>query len=33
MNQRQMTLMFYESVIGIPLLVVVTGLSVWWRRR
>ena len=33
MNQRQMTLLFYESVIALPLLVVVTGISVWWRRR
>jgi ABC-type uncharacterized transport system involved in gliding motility auxiliary subunit len=33
MNQRQMSLLFYESVLAIPLLVVVTGISVWWRRR
>lgn len=33
MNQRQMSLLFYESVIAIPLLVMVTGLGVWWRRR
>jgi ABC-type uncharacterized transport system involved in gliding motility auxiliary subunit len=32
-NQRQMTMLFYESVVAIPLLVVVAGLSVWWRRR
>jgi ABC-type uncharacterized transport system involved in gliding motility auxiliary subunit len=33
MNQRQMSLLFYESVLAIPLLVVVAGISVWWRRR
>lgn len=33
MNQRQMTLLFYESVVAIPLLVVVMGIGVWWRRR
>jgi ABC-type uncharacterized transport system involved in gliding motility auxiliary subunit len=33
MNQRQMTLLFYESVIALPLLVVVAGISVWWKRR
>jgi ABC-type uncharacterized transport system involved in gliding motility auxiliary subunit len=33
MNQRQMSLMFYESVVAIPLLVVVMGVSVWWKRR
>ena len=33
MNQRQMSLLFYESVLAIPLLVVVVGISVWWRRR
>jgi ABC-type uncharacterized transport system involved in gliding motility auxiliary subunit len=32
-SQRQMSLVFYESVIAIPLLVVAMGLSVWWRRR
>ncbi len=30
LNQRQMTLLYYESDFGIPLLVVITGLSVWW---
>jgi ABC-type uncharacterized transport system involved in gliding motility auxiliary subunit len=33
MNQRQMTLLFYESVLAIPLLVAAMGISVWWRRR
>jgi ABC-type uncharacterized transport system involved in gliding motility auxiliary subunit len=33
MNQRQVTLMFYSSVIGLPLLIVVMGVGVWWRRR
>lgn len=33
MNARQMTLMFYSSVLMIPLLVVLAGVGVWWRRR
>jgi ABC-type uncharacterized transport system involved in gliding motility auxiliary subunit len=33
MNQRQSTMMFYSSVLMIPLLVVVAGVGVWWRRR
>jgi len=33
MNRRQMLVVFYTSVIGLPLLVVAAGLGVWWRRR
>ncbi len=33
MNQRQSTLMFFGSVIGIPALMFLAGFSVWWRRR
>jgi ABC-type uncharacterized transport system involved in gliding motility auxiliary subunit len=33
MNQRQMDLVKYESVFAIPLLVVLAGISVWWKRR
>jgi len=33
MNARQVSLMFYSSVIGLPLLIVVMGVGVWWRRR
>ena len=33
MTRRQMGNIFYSSVIGIPLLVIAAGLSVWWRRR
>jgi ABC-type uncharacterized transport system involved in gliding motility auxiliary subunit len=33
MTRRQMSNIFYSSVIGIPLLVIAAGLSVWWRRR
>ena len=33
MNQRQVTTMFYTSVLGFPLLIVVAGVGVWWRRR
>jgi ABC-type uncharacterized transport system involved in gliding motility auxiliary subunit len=33
MNARQVSALFYESVIGIPLLVFAAGVGVWWRRR
>jgi ABC-type uncharacterized transport system involved in gliding motility auxiliary subunit len=33
MNARQVSLMFYSSVIGLPLLIVAMGVGVWWRRR
>jgi ABC-type uncharacterized transport system involved in gliding motility auxiliary subunit len=33
MNSSQVTLMFWTSVIGIPLLMLFAGISVWWRRR
>lgn len=33
MNQRQVTLMFYSSVVAFPLLIVLAGVGVWWRRR
>ena len=33
MNARQVGIMFYMSVFGLPLGVVLAGLSVWWRRR
>jgi len=33
MNVKQSTLLFYASVVVIPLLVVVAGVGVWWRRR
>ena len=33
MNARQMTMIFYESVLAIPLIIVVAGVGVWWRRR
>jgi ABC-type uncharacterized transport system involved in gliding motility auxiliary subunit len=33
MNSRQMTMMFYFSVLLIPLFIVVGGVGVWWRRR
>lgn len=33
MTRRQMNSVFYSSVIGIPLIVIAAGLSVWWRRR
>jgi ABC-type uncharacterized transport system involved in gliding motility auxiliary subunit len=33
LNQRQMRIVFYSSVIFLPLMVVAGGLWVWWRRR
>jgi ABC-type uncharacterized transport system involved in gliding motility auxiliary subunit len=33
MTARQMSMVFYESVLFLPLLVVVAGVGVWWRRR
>jgi ABC-type uncharacterized transport system involved in gliding motility auxiliary subunit len=33
MNASQVTLMFWTSVLGIPALMLLAGLSVWWRRR
>ena len=33
MNARQISLMFWSSVAGIPLLIVAFGAGVWWKRR
>jgi ABC-type uncharacterized transport system involved in gliding motility auxiliary subunit len=33
MNTRQVSMVLYGSVFGIPLLIVAAGLGVWWRRR
>ena len=33
MNQRQMRMVFYSTVILLPLLIVVIGIGIWWRRR
>lgn len=33
MTRRQMSFVFYSSVILIPLLVIGAGISVWWKRR
>jgi ABC-type uncharacterized transport system involved in gliding motility auxiliary subunit len=33
MNQSQVTLLFWGSVIGLPVLMLLAGVSVWWRRR
>jgi ABC-type uncharacterized transport system involved in gliding motility auxiliary subunit len=32
-TRRQMSSLFYSSVIFIPLIVIVAGIMVWWRRR
>ncbi len=33
MTARQMDRAFYMGVIGLPLLIIAAGTSVWWRRR
>lgn len=33
LTRAQMSRIFYLSVIGLPLLVVLGGFSVWWKRR
>jgi len=33
LTARQMMLVFYSSVLAIPLLVIAMGFGVWWRRR
>jgi ABC-type uncharacterized transport system involved in gliding motility auxiliary subunit len=33
LNRRQMTTVFYSSVVGLPLLIIAAGIGVWWRRR
>jgi len=33
MNARQVTMVFYTTVILIPLFIILAGVSVWWKRR
>lgn len=33
LTRRQMSFVFYSSVILLPLLVIGAGISVWWKRR
>jgi ABC-type uncharacterized transport system involved in gliding motility auxiliary subunit len=33
LTRAQMSNIFYSSVIGLPLLVILGGLGVWWKRR
>jgi ABC-type uncharacterized transport system involved in gliding motility auxiliary subunit len=33
LSARQMALVFYASVLAIPLLIIAAGFGVWWRRR
>lgn len=33
MTSRQMSTLFYTSVIFFPLVVIIAGIGVWWRRR
>jgi ABC-type uncharacterized transport system involved in gliding motility auxiliary subunit len=33
LNQRQMQRILYLGVLGIPLLIILLGISVWWGRR
>ena len=33
LNRRQMTMLFYSSVVFLPLIVIASGFMVYWRRR
>jgi ABC-type uncharacterized transport system involved in gliding motility auxiliary subunit len=33
LTRRQMQMVFYSSVVLLPLLVIAAGISVWWKRR
>jgi ABC-type uncharacterized transport system involved in gliding motility auxiliary subunit len=33
MTRSQMTMLFYTSVIFLPLVIIISGFGVWWRRR
>jgi ABC-type uncharacterized transport system involved in gliding motility auxiliary subunit len=33
MNSRQANMLFYESVVLIPLAIIIAGMAVWWKRR
>jgi ABC-type uncharacterized transport system involved in gliding motility auxiliary subunit len=33
MTRSQMTVLFYTSVIFFPLIIIISGVGVWWRRR
>jgi ABC-type uncharacterized transport system involved in gliding motility auxiliary subunit len=33
LSRRQMSTVFFSSVIGLPLIVIAGGLMVWWKRR
>jgi ABC-type uncharacterized transport system involved in gliding motility auxiliary subunit len=33
MNPRQANMLFYESVVLIPLGIIIAGVGVWWKRR
>jgi ABC-type uncharacterized transport system involved in gliding motility auxiliary subunit len=32
-STRQMSALFYSSMVFLPLIVVLSGFAVWWRRR
>lgn len=33
MNARQVSMVFYTTVIMFPLIIILAGVSVWWKRR
>jgi ABC-type uncharacterized transport system involved in gliding motility auxiliary subunit len=33
MNASQMRVVFFASVLFLPVAIVLAGVSVWWRRR
>jgi ABC-type uncharacterized transport system involved in gliding motility auxiliary subunit len=33
LSRRQISMLFWSSVVLLPLIVIGSGLTVWWRRR
>lgn len=33
LSRQQMARIFYSTVVGLPLIIIVAGVVVWWRRR
>lgn len=33
LSRRQMSMIFFSSVVGLPLIVIAGGMMVWWKRR
>jgi ABC-type uncharacterized transport system involved in gliding motility auxiliary subunit len=33
LSETQMRAVFWSALVGLPLLIVLSGVGVWWRRR